>query len=70
MTCKEVVGAVAQISVENDVDMALENSVHSTTGLAKLKEPHLMGPFGAQLVRVSPGLQPDPGYRVARPCIL
>jgi len=70
MTCKEVVGAVAQISVENDIDMALENSVHSTTGLAKLKEPHLIGPFGAQLVRVSPGLQPDPGYRVARPCIL
>jgi len=51
MTCKEVVGAVAQISVEKDVDLALENSVHSGAGLSKLKELHLMGPFGSQLVR-------------------
>jgi len=50
MTCKEVVGAVAQIQVEKDVDLALENSVQSP-GLAKLRELHLMGPFGSQLVR-------------------
>jgi len=50
MTCKEVVGAVAQIYVEKDVDIALENSVHNP-GLVKLRELHLMGPFGSQLVR-------------------
>jgi len=51
MTCKEVVGAVAQIYVEKDVDLALENSVSSTAGLVKLRELHMMGPFGSQLLR-------------------
>eukprot|EP00092_Neocalanus_flemingeri_P001479 GFUD01001577.1.p1 GENE.GFUD01001577.1~~GFUD01001577.1.p1 ORF type:complete len:474 (+),score=176.10 GFUD01001577.1:172-1422(+) len=53
MTCKEVVGAVAQISVEKDVDLALENSVspQSGWGLPKLRQLHLMGPFGSQLTR-------------------
>jgi len=50
MTCKEVVGSVAQISVEKDLDLALSNSV-SGYGLARLTELHLMGPFGSQLVR-------------------
>jgi len=52
MTCKEVVGAVAQISVEKDVDLALENSVSQTmSGMTKLKSLQVMGPVSSQLAR-------------------
>jgi len=51
MTCKEVVGAVAQIHVEKDVDLSLEMGDTGDRGLQRLEELHLMGPFPSQLVR-------------------
>jgi len=80
MTTKVVVGTMDQMFLENDVDLAMENSVSDTNkGLGKLKELHLMGPFGFQITKflLSGAVQllsltlaiewPDPAFCNVRP---